>query len=238
MTAESSSPAPGAGPAADEPGSESGLLRMIEAILFAAENPLSVEEIGVRLPGSADVEGHLRVLERSYENRGVNLVRLGGRYQFRTAPDLAFLMRREVEDTRRLSRAAVETLAIIAYHQPVTRGEIEEIRGVGLSKGTLDVLMEAGWVRPKGRRRTPGRPLQYATSEDFLAHFGLASLDDLPGLAELRAAGMLDSVDDALDRMAADQEAQAAAEAAPQIDLEDAIDASEGGPDGEGEGGR
>ena len=176
-------------------------LRMVEAILFAAESPLSADEIASRLPEGADVAAHLQALAESYANRGVNLVQVAGKYAFRTAPDLAFLMRKEVAQLRRLSRAAVETLAIVAYHGPVTRAEIEDIRGVGLSKGTLDVLMEAGWVRPRGRKRAPGRPVMYATTEDFLAHFGLGSLDDLPGLGELRAAGLLETVDEALDRM-------------------------------------
>ena len=173
-------------------------LRMVEAILFASGTPLSVEEIAARLPEGADVAGHLATLEAFYRARGINLVLVGGRYMFRTAPDLAFLLRREVEEPRKLSRAAVETLAIIAYHQPITRAEIEDIRGVGLSKGTLDALMAARWVRICGRRRSPGRPLTYGTTDDFLAHFGLPSLDDLPGIDELRAAGMLESLDDLL----------------------------------------
>ncbi|RMD89152.1 MAG: SMC-Scp complex subunit ScpB [Alphaproteobacteria bacterium] len=171
-------------------------LRMIEALLFAASEPLAVEEIAARLPAGLPVDAYLARLEEDYRSRGVNLVRTGERYMFRTAPDLAFLLRREVEEPRKLSRAAVETLAIIAYHQPVTRAEIEEIRGVGLSKGTLDVLMAAGWVRICGRKRTPGRPLTYGTTDDFLAHFGLPSLDDLPGIDELKATGMLDGIDD------------------------------------------
>jgi len=176
-------------------------LRMVEAILFAAGEPLAVEEIAEILPEGADVAEHLAALQRSYADRGINLVRVGDRYMFRTAPDLAFLLRREVDAVQRLSRAGVETLAIIAYHQPVTRAEIEEIRGVGLSKGTLDTLLEAEWIRPRGRKRTPGRPLMYVTTDAFLAHFGLESLDDLPGLGELKAAGLLDSVDEALARM-------------------------------------
>ncbi len=173
-------------------------LRMVEAILFASATPLAVEEIAARLPEGADVEGHLATLAQLYRDRGIHLVVVGGRYMFRTAPDLAFLLRREVEEPRKLSRAAVETLAIIAYHQPITRAEIEEIRGVGLSKGTLDALMAARWVRICGRKRSPGRPLTYGTTDDFLCHFGLPSLDDLPGIDELRAAGMLDSLDELL----------------------------------------
>ncbi len=181
-------------------------LRMVEAILFASESPLAVEEIAARLPEGADIEGHLATLERHYRDRGIQLVTVGGRYMFRTARDLAFLLRREVEEPRKLSRAAIETLAIIAYHQPITRAEIEEIRGVGLSKGTLDALMAAQWVRICGRKRSPGRPLTYGTTDDFLSHFGLPSLDDLPGIDELRAAGMLDSLDDLL--AAAEEEAE------------------------------
>jgi len=202
--------------------SESAHLRMIEAILFAAEAPLTPSEIAARLPEDAEVTVHLETLRESYENRGINLVRRGERYLFQTAPDLAFLMRQDVDEVRALSRAGVETLAIIAYHQPVTRAEIEEIRGVSLSKGTLDTLLEAGWVRPKGRKRTPGRPVMYATTESFLAHFGLESLDDLPGLGELKAAGLLDSVDEALSRMeeqaamGADTEADSDAEQDPE----------------------
>lgn len=176
---------------------ESGHLRMVEALLFAATEPLDLETLAERLPDGADIPALLARLGEMYEGRGVTLVETGGRWSFRTAPDLAFLLRREVETQRRLSRAAIETLAIIAYHQPVTRGEIEEVRGVGLSRGTLDVLMEAGWVRIKGRRRTPGRPVTYGTSDAFLDHFGLNAIDDLPGLEELKSAGFLDSTDSA-----------------------------------------
>ena len=151
-------------------------LRMVEALLFAAEEPLAAEDIAARLPEDADVAVELETLQKFYSGRGVNLVTVAGRYQFRTAPDLAFLLRRELEETRRLSRAAVETLAIIAYHQPVTRAEVEELRGVGLSKGTLDLLMEAGWVRPTGRRQTPGRPVTYGTTDGFLEHFGFDNI--------------------------------------------------------------
>jgi segregation and condensation protein B len=167
-------------------------LRMLEALLFAAAEPLSAEALGERLPQGADVEGLLEDLRGRYEKRGVNLVKVAGKWSFRTAPDLAFLLRREAVETRRLSRAAVETLAIIAYHQPVTRAEIEQVRGVTVSKGTLDVLLEVGWIRPRGRRRVPGRPLTFGTTESFLSHFGLASLTDLPGMEELKAAGFLE----------------------------------------------
>ncbi len=167
--------------------------RMAEALLFAAVEPLDDASIAARLPDDADVEAVLERLRSEYAERGVHLVRVAGKWALRTAPDLAFLLRREVETVRALSRAAIETLAIIAYHQPVTRAEVEEIRGVGLSRGTLDRLMEAGWVRPVGRRRSPGRPVTYGTSEGFLDHFGLESVEDLPGVEELKAAGLLDS---------------------------------------------
>jgi segregation and condensation protein B len=167
-------------------------LRLVEALLFAAGEPLSEEALAQRLGDDADVEGLLRELAASYEARGVNLVQLAGGWTFRTAADLAAHLRIERPVARKLSRAAVETLAVIAYHQPVTRAEIEEIRGVALGKGTLDTLMEAGWVRPKGRRMTPGRPLIWVTTKDFLIHFGLDTLSDLPGVEELRTAGLLD----------------------------------------------
>ena len=166
-------------------------LRMIEALLFAAVEPLDEASLAVRLPDDADVPALVAALEERYANRGVNLVKVAGKWALRTAPDLAFLLERERQVTRRLSRAALETLAIIAYHQPVSRAEIEEIRGVGLSRGTLDLLMEAGWVRIKGRRRSPGRPVTYGTSDGFLDHFGLPGIEDLPGLEELKASGLL-----------------------------------------------
>jgi len=189
-------------------------LRMVEALLFATTEPLPVSEIAARLPKDADVAAYLADLKEHYKDRGVQLTEAGGRWFFRTSPDLSFLLRKEVESERKLSRAGVETLAIIAYHQPVTRAEIEEIRGVGISKGTLDILMEAGWVRPKGRRQTPGKPVTYGTSDDFLVHFGLEELGDLPGFDELKAAGLLDSVDKALSRL---EKEMAAAE---QLELE------------------
>lgn len=169
------------------------LVRAVEAVLFAADAPLNVEAIRAHV--DADPRPALDRLRRDYAGRGVELVRRGERWHFQTASDLAHLLRREREEPRRLSRAGVETLAIIAYHEPVTRAEIESIRGVQITKGTLDVLMEAGWVRPAGRRETPGRPLAYATTPAFLAHFGLSSRRDLPGLDDLRAAGLLDPVD-------------------------------------------
>jgi segregation and condensation protein B len=167
-------------------------LRLLEALLFAAAEPLGEETLSRHLSENADVPALLSELAESYDGRGVNLVRLAGGWAFRTAPDLAPKLRMERPVARKLSRAAVETLAVIAYHQPVTRGEIEQIRSVALGKGTIDVLMEAGWVRPKGRRATPGRPLLWVTTPGFLVHFGLASVDDLPGLEELRASGLLD----------------------------------------------
>src|SRR5271166_1194790 len=167
-------------------------LRLAEALLFAASEPLSEEALALRLGNDADISELLRQLAESYQGRGVNLVRLAGGWTFRTAPDLAPHLRIERPVARKLSRAAVETVAIIAYHQPVTRAEIEEIRGVALGKGTLDSLMEAGWVRPKGRRMTPGRPLIWVTTKGFLTHFGLDTLADLPAIDELRAAGLLD----------------------------------------------
>ena len=173
------------------------LVRAVEATLFAAESPLSAEAISVHLGGAA-VKDALAELAAQYDGRGVQLVERGGRWHFQTAPDLAHLLRREREDVRRLSRAATEVLAIVAYHEPVSRAEIESIRGVQTAKGTLDVLMEAGWVRITGRREVPGRPVIYATTPDFLTHFGLESRRDLPGIDELRAAGLLDPVEDAL----------------------------------------
>ncbi|HTZ36332.1 MAG TPA: SMC-Scp complex subunit ScpB [Stellaceae bacterium] len=167
-------------------------LRLVEALLFAAPEPLSEVELGLRLGEGSDVAALLRELAAHYAGRGVELVALAGGWAFRTAADLAPALRREREVPRRLSRAAVETLAVIAYHQPVTRAEIEAIRGVGLARGTLDRLLEAGWVQPKGRREAPGRPLNWVTTPAFLAHFGLAGLRDLPGIDELRAAGLLD----------------------------------------------
>jgi segregation and condensation protein B len=167
-------------------------LRLIEAVLFAAAEPVSEEELGLHLGEGADVGGLLGELAEAYAGRGVNLVRLAGGWSFRTAPDLASQLRVERKVARKLSRAAVETLAVIAYHQPVTRAEIEEIRGVALGKGTLDTLLEAGWVQPKGRRDAPGRPLNWVTTPAFLAHFGLDALDELPGVEELRTAGLLD----------------------------------------------
>jgi segregation and condensation protein B len=171
--------------------------RAVEAVLFASAAPLTNREIAEHA-GEGNVAEALEALQRHYSGHGVELVERGDRWHFQTAPDLAYLLRRTREEPRRLSRAATETLAIIAYHEPVSRAEIESIRGVQISKGTLDVLMDAGWVRPAGRREGPGRPLLYATTQDFLTHFGLQSRRDLPGIDDLRAAGLLDPLDDAL----------------------------------------
>lgn len=169
-------------------------LRMAEAILFAAAQPLDEKALAQSLPEGADLAAILAELQRIYEKRGVNLVRIAEKWQFRTAPDLAFLLRKEQPEQKRLSRAAIETLAIVAYHQPVTRAEIEDIRGVMLSKGTIDALMEVGWVKIRGRKRTPGRPVTYGTTEAFLVHFGLENVGHLPGMDELKAAGFLEAV--------------------------------------------
>lgn len=175
--------------------------RALEATLFAADEPMSVETLAAHLGDleNAAVRDGLRALVEHYSDRGVQLVERGKRWHFETAPDLAHLLRREREQVRRLSRAATEVLAIIAYHEPVSRAEIESIRGVQTAKGTLDVLLEAGWIRLAGRREVPGRPVIYATTPEFLDHFGLASRRDLPGMDELRAAGLLDPVDDAFE---------------------------------------
>jgi len=173
------------------------LVRAVEATLFAASEPMTADAISAHL-GGAPVRGALRTLGGHYAGRGVELVERGGRWHFQTAPDLAHLLRREREEHRKLSRAATEVLAIVAYHEPVSRAEIEAIRGVQTAKGTLDVLLEAGWVRVAGRREVPGRPVIYATTPAFLAHFGLASRRDLPGIEELRATGLLDPVEDVL----------------------------------------
>lgn len=167
--------------------------RMVEAILFASAEPVTLAELQARMPHGADPAEALVYLKKRYEGRGVNLIRVGDAYAFRTAPDLGFLMRRETVEVRKLSRAAIETLAIVAYHQPVTRAEIEEIRGVAVSRGTVDQLLELDWIRLGRRRMTPGRPVTFVVTETFLDHFGLESARDLPGLKELRAAGLLDN---------------------------------------------
>lgn len=167
-------------------------LRLLEALLFAAGEPLDEKTLAARLPAGVDVRATLERLKAEYAPRGVNLVRVAGKWGFRTAGDLSWLLTKDSVVPRKLSRAAIETLAIVAYHQPVTRAEIEEIRGISTAKGTLDVLLETGWVRLRGRRKAPGRPVTYGTTEAFLSHFGLDSLDDLPGLDELKGSGLLD----------------------------------------------
>jgi segregation and condensation protein B len=185
LTVAHSGPGPQAEKRADE-------LRLLEALLFAAAEPLDEKTLAGRLPSGTDIGAALARLQAEYALRGVNLVRVAGKWAFRTANDLSWLLTKETVEPKKLSRAAIETLAIIAYHQPVTRAEIEEIRGVVASKGTLDVLLETGWVRPRGRRKTPGRPVTYGTNDAFLAHFGLEALGDLPGLEELKGSGLLD----------------------------------------------
>jgi segregation and condensation protein B len=205
-------------------------LRMTEALLFAAAEPLDAKALATSLPEGADVAALVSQLQRSYEGRGVNLVCIAGKWQFRTAPDLAFLLRKEQPEQRRLSRAAIETLAIIAYHQPVTRAEIEDIRGVMLSKGTLDVLMEIGWVKIRGRKRTPGRPVTFGTTEAFLVQFGLENVNHLPGLDELKAAGFLEAippsgfdVPNPTDELGPDED--------PFVEGEDVAELATGGPE-------
>ncbi|HKY80996.1 MAG TPA: SMC-Scp complex subunit ScpB [Sphingobium sp.] len=184
----------------DEP---DDFLRAVEAVLFVSEHPLTLSDLRLHVGEAGDLPAALAALSAHYAGRGINLVERGGRWHFQTAADLAHILRREKDETRKLSRAAMETLAIIAYHEPVSRAEIEGIRGVQVAKGTLDVLMEAGWVRPAGRREVPGRPLIYATTVEFLSHFGLSSRRDLPGIDDLRAAGLLDPVDLALEGLGA-----------------------------------
>ena len=167
--------------------------RMVEAILFATAEPLTAAEIEARMPHGCDAAEALALLRRRYEGRGVRVVKVGDAWAIRTAPDLGYLMQKETVETRKLSRAAIETLAIIAYHQPATRAEIEEIRGVSVSRGTVDQLLEQGWIRFGRRKLTPGRPVTYVVTQEFLDHFGLESARDLPGLKELRAAGLLDN---------------------------------------------
>ncbi len=193
--------------------------RMVEALLFAAAGPLSEEDLQRRLPANTDLNAALGALQRSYAGRGVQLVQVAGRWRFQTAPDLEHLMTEERTETRKLSKAAMETLAIVAYHQPVTRADIEMIRGVQASKGTLDVLLELGLVRMRGRRRAPGRPITYGTTDRFLEHYGLASLADLPGAQEMKAAGLLDL--DLPPDFAPPDPSRAAAEEDP-LDLDDA----------------
>lgn len=167
-------------------------LRLLEALLFASSEPLDEKTLAARLPAGVDLRAALAQLQGEYGPRGVNLVCIAGKWAFRTASDLGWLLTKEAVVPRKLSRAAIETLAVIAYHQPVTRAELEEIRGVAMSRGTIDVLLETGWIRPRGRRKTPGRPVTYGTTEAFLSHFTLEALGDLPGLDELKGSGLLD----------------------------------------------
>ena len=192
---------------------QSAQLRMVEAVLFAAAEPLDEPSIAERLPPDCDVPALLAELEQIYSKRGVNVVRVAGRWAFRTAPDLSMLLQKNTIEQRRLSRAAMETLAIVAYHQPVTRAEIEEIRGVTVSKGSLDLLLEVGWIKMRGRRRVPGRPVTYGTTEAFVTHFGLDKVSDLPGLEELKAAGLIEgrtpaafNIPNPSDTLAADED--------------------------------
>lgn len=196
-------------------------LRLLEALLFASRQPLDQRDLAEKLPAGCDVGTLLDELARQYQGRGVNLVRRDGKWAFRTAVDLAGRLTIEQTQTRRLSRAAIEVLAIIAYNQPITRAEIEEVRGVALSRGTLDLLFQAGWIRPRGRRRSPGKPLQWGTADGFLDHFGLESLEDLPNLKELKAAGLLDT------RPAADAYGNRAVDDLAPVDTDDETEAEE-----------
>jgi segregation and condensation protein B len=186
-----------AGDAADsdsaaEPSARADELRLLEALLFAAGEPLDEATLARQLPEGIDIKDAMARLKAEYATRGVNVVKIGRKWTFRTADDLSWLLTKNVTETRKLSRAAIETLAIVAYHQPVTRAEIEEIRGVATAAGTLDVLLKTGWIRPRGRRKAPGRPITYGTNESFLSHFGLEEVGDLPGLDELKGAGLLE----------------------------------------------
>lgn len=194
--------------------------RAVEATLFASEKPMTIADIRAYVGDELDIRRILADLQEDFQHRGIVLMKTGDRWHFQTAHDLSHLLRRERAELRKLSRAGMETLAIIAYHEPVSRAEIEAIRGVQVAKGTLDVLMEAGWVRPAGRREVPGRPLIYATTAEFLTHFGLHSRRDLPGIEELRAAGLLDPVDLALEQMEAEAEAETDAEDSAEVSAE------------------
>jgi len=192
VSEEEPEPADTANAADTEAATRPDELRLLEALLFAASEPLDEKALAKRMPEGVDVREALKALQLEYAPRGVNLVRVGGKWTFRTANDLAWLLTHETVEQKKLSRAAIETLAIIAYHQPVTRAEIEEIRGVSAAIGTLDVLLKTGWIRPRGRRKAPGRPITYGTTETFLSHFGIDALGDLPGLDELKGAGLFD----------------------------------------------
>ena len=193
ITPDESEPAPATQAGAEAPQARAEELRLLEALLFASAEPLDEATLAERLPDGVDLHAALAQLQAEYAPRGVNLVRVAGCWAFRTATDLNWLLSRETVAPRKLSRAAIETLAIVAYHQPVTRAEIEDIRGVSMSKGTLDVLLETGWIRLRGRRKAPGRPITYGTTQAFLAHFGLDALGDMPGIDELKGAGLLDA---------------------------------------------
>ncbi len=209
-------------------------LRIAEALLFASADPVAESDIALYLPGNVSANEVLAQLQRAYAHRGVNLVRVAGKWALRTAEDLGHLLVRRVDEPRRLTRAALETLAIIAYHQPVTRAEIEEIRGVVTSKGTLDTLLESSWIRLRGRRRTPGRPLTYGTTAAFLAQFGLDRVDDLPGLDELKGAGFLEGrIPKGLDVPMPSDDATLQDDEDPLDDLFAPLDV--GGPDGQGD---
>ena len=212
---------------------DEGHLHLLEALIFASVDPVPQHICQQRLPEGANVPALLSRLRADYASRGVNLMKIGRGWAFRTAAELAPQLATNREVTRKMSRAAVETLAVIAYHQPVTRAEIEEIRGVSISKGTMDVLFESGWIRPRGRRRTPGRPVTWGTSEGFLDHFGLESLDDLPGVEDLRAAGLLDKRPAiqtlGIDAGKAPQDPDALPEPEEEVDLtEDPLDPEDG----------
>jgi len=189
VVVQNNEPAPEAAPV---PAARADELRLLEALLFAAGTPLDEATLARRLPNGINVKNVLAQLRDEYASRGVNLVKVGKKWTFRTATDLSWLLTKQIVETRKLSRAAIETLAIIAYHQPVTRAEIEEIRGVVTAAGTVDVLLKTGWIRPRGRRKAPGRPITYGTTEAFLSQFGLEEVGDLPGLDELKGAGMLE----------------------------------------------
>ena len=188
VVVQNNEPVAGAAPPATRPEE----LRLLEALLFAADEPLDEAMLARRLPNDVNVKTALAQLREEYATRGVNLVRIGKKWTFRTANDLSWLLTKQIVETRKLSRAAVETLAIVAYHQPVTRAEVEEIRGVVTATGTIDVLLKTGWIRPRGRRKAPGRPITYGTTEAFLSHFGLEEVGDLPGLDELKGAGLIE----------------------------------------------